>query len=164
MLQKTSGVCGFLLLIFSFSIQAEMYKHVDEKGQVTYSNVPSKGAKKVDLAPITVLPRTKTKPPEPSSAKAEAPSGDAHEVAGKSERLQAVQESLAKEQTLLVKAKLSMEEEKNRPETFKTKVNGKEVTRRAVNRYEGKIKELQDEITLHEKNIEALKKELATLQ
>ena len=164
MLQKISGVCGFLLLIFSFSIQAEMYKQVDEKGQVTYSNVPAKGAKKVDLAPITVLPRTKTKPHEPSSAKVGAPTGDVQEVAGKSERYQAVQESLAKEQALLVKAKLSMEEEKNRPEMVKSKVDGKEVTRRAVNRYEAKTKELQDEIDLHEKNIESLKKELATLQ
>jgi len=75
-----------------------------------------------------------------------------------------VQESLAKEQALLVKAKLSMEEEKNRPEMVKSKVDGKEVTRRAVNRYEAKTKELQDEIDLHEKNIESLKKELATLQ
>ena len=161
MKQNVLGVCGFLLLIGSFGIQAEMYKQVDEKGQVTYSNVPIKGAKKVELAPITILPPTKAKP-ERTSVKGGAV--EVQEGPEKSAKKQSVEESLVKEQTMLVKAKLAMEEEKNRSGTINNKVDGKEVARKAVNRNEERIKELQDEIALHEKNIELLKQDLATLQ
>ena len=50
---------NFLLIVlafFSYSIQAGVYKHVDERGNVTYSNVPSSNAKKIDLPPIVVVP------------------------------------------------------------------------------------------------------------
>ena len=39
-----------------------IYKHVDENGRVTYSNAPIKGAERVDLQPITVLPSTSSAP------------------------------------------------------------------------------------------------------
>ena len=38
---------------------ADIYKYVDENGRVTYSNVPSKGAKKLDLDPLTSVPAPK---------------------------------------------------------------------------------------------------------
>ena len=39
-----------------------IYKHVDENGRVTYSNSPIKGAERVDLQPITVLPSASSVP------------------------------------------------------------------------------------------------------
>ncbi|TCV86432.1 DUF4124 domain-containing protein [Sulfurirhabdus autotrophica] len=161
MKQNVLRACGFLLLIGSLSTQAEMYKQVDDKGQVTYSNVPIKGAKKVDLAPITILPPTKAKS---AGASAKGSAVEVQDGPEKNAKKQAVEESLVKEQTSLVKAKLAMEEEKNRSGTLKNKVDGKEVARKAVNRNEERIKELQDEIALREKNIELLKQDLATLQ
>lgn len=48
---------------------AEIYKHVDEQGRVTYSNVPMKGAAKLNLEPLNTVPATR---PRTSAA---SPSG-----------------------------------------------------------------------------------------
>ena len=37
-----------------------VYKHVDEKGRVTYANQPMKGATVVELSPLMVLPKSQT--------------------------------------------------------------------------------------------------------
>ncbi|MCA3028818.1 MAG: hypothetical protein ING66_09485 [Rhodocyclaceae bacterium] len=37
-----------------------VYKHVDPTGRTTYSNLPIKGAKVVELSPLTVLPKSQT--------------------------------------------------------------------------------------------------------
>src|SRR5687768_18565874 len=48
----------FFIALASFSCltQAGVYKHIDEHGNVTYSNVPSNNAKRIDLPPIVVVP------------------------------------------------------------------------------------------------------------
>ncbi|MBL8499621.1 MAG: DUF4124 domain-containing protein, partial [Nitrosomonas sp.] len=51
---KRNNSLLIVLAFFSCSIQAGVYKHVDERGNVTYSNVPSSNAKKIDLPPIVV--------------------------------------------------------------------------------------------------------------
>jgi len=44
------------LVLFSCLTQAGVYKHIDERGNVTYSNIPSSNSKKIDLPPIVVVP------------------------------------------------------------------------------------------------------------
>ncbi len=58
---KTKDIM-FLLILFATSsyIQAGVYKHVDEKGNVSYSNVRSQNSKAVDLPSITVVPAIQT--------------------------------------------------------------------------------------------------------
>ena len=167
MLLRMSVLCGCLLLIASFGSRAEMYKQIDEKGRVTYSNVPIKGAKKVDLQPISVVPGGVPGANESAPANASGQPVEDQDKGNASQR-QALEESLANEEKLLAQAKQNLKEGEETPEVFKTTIIGKDgkpqvVTRRAVARYEEKVKSLQDEIALHEKNIEALKKELANL-
>ena len=165
MLLRVSVLCGCLLLMLSFGSRAEMYKQVDEKGRVTYSNVPIKGAKKVDLQPISVVPGGMSGAKESAPARA---SKESVEDKGETSQRKALEESLANEERLLAQAKQNLKEGEETPEVFKTTIIGKDgkpqvVTRRAVARYEEKIKKLEDEVALHEKNIAALKKELANL-
>lgn len=54
------------LCVHAQSTQA-IYKHVDENGRVTYSNSPIKGAERVDLQPITVLPSASSAPSTPGA-------------------------------------------------------------------------------------------------
>lgn len=172
MMSKIAGLSGLFLLSFSLVGQAEMYKYVDEQGRVSYSNVPIKGAKKIELAPITVVPSPKPKA-VPSLQDAEREDGAkaaaAAAVSKETEaRRKGLQDALAKEELLLVEAKQALKEGEEKPEVFRTTVVGKDgkpqvVIRRAAGRYEEKIKNLQDEVTLHEKNIEALKQELQAL-
>ena len=53
-----SASSSLVLASFCLHVQSAptIYKHVDESGRVTYSNAPIKGAEKVALQPITVLP------------------------------------------------------------------------------------------------------------
>ncbi len=43
------------------AVHAEIYKHVDTEGRVTYSNVPMKGAVKLNLEPLTTVPASRPK-------------------------------------------------------------------------------------------------------
>ncbi len=44
-----------LLLLYSFTLQAALYKGVDKEGNVTYSDKPFVNAKEITLPPITVV-------------------------------------------------------------------------------------------------------------
>ncbi|MFA5241970.1 MAG: DUF4124 domain-containing protein [Sulfuricella sp.] len=63
------GAVALLTLLFVSASHAEIYKHVDAQGRVTYSNVPIKGATKLNLEPLTTVPgpRAKTSAPTPAS-------------------------------------------------------------------------------------------------
>ena len=153
-----------LLLTLSTRTSAEeMYKHVDEHGRVTYSNKPMKGGKKVDLPPLSTLPTPKVAP---------QPAPQAEAVPDKDSRRKTLQEEIAKAEKALAAAKAAAKEGAEKPEVFKhTKtVIGKDgkpatvtQTGRNVVAYEEKMKKLNDEVALHEKNLEQLKAELAGL-
>ncbi len=57
---KTPGFALVCMALVSLCAHAQggqaIYKHIDENGRVTYSNSPIKGAERVNLQPITVLP------------------------------------------------------------------------------------------------------------
>lgn len=170
MMWKMAGLSGLFLLGFSLVGQAEMYKYVDEHGRVSYSNVPIKGAKKIELAPITVVPGPKPKAASDSQAAERADGAKATAAASKEAeaRRKELQDAIAKEELLLAEAKQALKDGEETPEVFRTTVVGKDgkpqvVTRRAVARYEEKVKALQDNVKLHEDKLEALKKELAAL-
>lgn len=148
-----------------FSAVAEIYKHVDAEGKVTYSNVPMKGATKLDLepaisgtAPNAATPKTPTPANFPRVDKSEQKQRD-------DKRKQILQEELAAERQALEDAKKALAEGESDPEVFKVKgKDGKTVTRRNVARYQEKISQLQENVSLHEKNIELLEKEISALK
>lgn len=169
MIWKTVALSGLFLLSFSLGSQAEMYKHVDEQGRVSYSNVPSKGAKKIELEPLSVVPSAKPKAVAPQDAeRAEGAKASAAASKERESRRKELQDAIAKEELALAEAKQALKDGEDNPEVFRTTVVGKDgkpqvVTRRAMGRYEEKVKTLQENVTLREKNIEQLKKELAAL-
>lgn len=90
-----------LLLLFSAPLGAEqIYKHVDERGRVTYSNEPIKGGKKVDLPPISTV----SLPKPPPDAKPEA-KPEAKPVADKTQQKKNLQDAIAAEEKALENAK-----------------------------------------------------------
>lgn len=161
-------LCALAGLAISVSAHAEIYKYVDSEGHVTYSNVPTKGAVKLDLEP----PVTSTPAPakgNKSATPANFPRVDKSEQKQRdAKRRQILEDELAAEKQALEEAKKNLAEGESDPETFKTTVTGKDgkpvtVTRRNVAKYQEKIEKLQEDVSVHEKNIELLEKELATL-
>jgi hypothetical protein len=158
-----------LLVGFSVSLPAiaEIYKHVDAEGKVTYSNVPMKGATKLDIEPpVAGSPPPKAKTPAPANF----PRVDKSEQKQRDDkRRQILEEELANERLALEEAKKNLEEGEADPEVFKTKVVGKDgkakvVTRRNVAKFQEKMERLQENVDLHQKNIELLEKEISALK
>lgn len=145
---------SYLILLLCVSCigwaQAEIYKSVDSEGHVTYSSSPTKGSKKLDLEP----PLPSLPPPARARNNARSPS-DFPKVDSETQknrdstRRRILAEELAAEEKLLAEARRNLksgEDEKTADDTAK--------------RYE-KMKSLREQVSLHEKNIGALKTELS---
>lgn len=153
------------VLAFSGTARAEIYKQVDADGRVTYSNVPSKGAVKLNLeSPARggggsdAAPSQKARVPTPANF----PRVDQDTQRTRDDkRRQILEAELAGERKALEEAKKNYAEGEANPETFKGK-NGK--TYRNVAKFDEKMQKLRDEVTQHEQNIELLQKELDNLK
>ena len=147
---------------------AEIYKHVDPDGRITYSNAPMKGAKRLYLDP-PLSPSAKARVATPDNfPKVDSRAQKERDLG----RRKILEDELAAEEKLLAEAGQALKEGEENPEVFKvnrtiTDKDGKSSviteTRRNVAKYDEKIKKLKEQVTLHEKNIVALKKELASV-
>jgi len=142
--------------------QAEIYKSIDAEGHVTYSSVPSKGAKKLGLespSPPSASPETsspsRTSPPSSARARNRATPSDFPRVDYQTQknrdntRHRILADELSTEEKLLADARQNLktgESARSTPQEME------------------KLRRLQEEVTLHEKNISALKTELSHLR
>lgn len=119
------------LAIFALNAaHAEIYKQVDSQGRVTYSNVPMKGATRLNLEPLNTVPATRPKTATPSPSGFPKVDGDTQKKRDDTRR-KILEDELAGEEKLLTEA-----------------TTQKDATA----------------ISLHEKNVAALKKELANIK
>lgn len=157
-------------LALSGLAHAEIYKHVDADGRVTYSNVPSKGAVKLNLEPPVqsggggggsssgAAPAQKAKVPTPANF----PRVDQNtQRARDDKRRQILEEELAAERKALDEAKKNYAEGESTPEIYKGK-DGK--TYRNMAKFDEKMKQLSEQVDLHQQNIQLLEKELGNLK
>jgi len=149
-----SGFIVMLLCLCSIA-QAEIYKHIDADGQVTYSSAPTKGAKKLNLGIPRKPPTTRARNnPTPANF----PKIDATTQKNRdSARYKILEDELASEIKLLGDAHQQLADSTANPELY-TDSDGKTAPNSA--RHADKIKSLQRRIKLHEQNIEALRAEL----
>lgn len=130
---------------------AEVFKSVDSSGRVTYSNVPSKNADKVELEPLNTISTPKRKQ---VATPADFPKVDTETQKKRDDlRRKILVDELASEQRQLIEAKKALTE-------------GEAVrlgNERNYQKYLDRVQKLKDDVTMHEKNIEALQKELGKL-
>lgn len=153
-----------LLLFFALPVQADIYKSVDADGHVTYSSTPAKGSKRLDLGPAPTS-RAADSPahrPTSESSAENFPRVDRATQQNRDDvRRRILEEELVTEQKLLAEARGNLKAGEENPEVFRGK-DGK--TYRNVAKYEEKIRDLTDEVELHQRNIEALQTELFRLK
>lgn len=150
---------------------AEIYKHVDSEGKVTYSNVKLKGSKKLDLEPAdtnfggdsSTSSRSANREPQAKTATpASFPKVDAgtqNQRDGK--RKDILTAELEAEKQALAKAKLAYTEGASNPEVYQAKnADGSSKTFRNVAKFDEKMKGLQAEVDAHQRNIDLLTKEI----
>lgn len=143
-------ICGLLL---SHEAVADIYKYVDENGRVTYSNAPLKGARKLNLEPLSTVPTSKPKATGATPAGFPRVDGETQRKRDDTRR-QVLEDELAAEEKQLAEARKALAE-------------GEAVRlgdERNYQKYLDRIQGLKDNVTLHEKNVAALKKELSGLR
>lgn len=146
------------LAAYAMGAQAEIYKRVDDDGHVTYSSAPIKGAKKLHLEPLpTMAPPVK---PRNNESTSDFRVNSDTQNRRDNTRRKILEDELATEQKALEEARAKLKEGQDNPEVYKN-ANGQ--TFRNVAKYEEKVNNLQEDVTSHEKNIEALKTELSHL-
>lgn len=105
------GAVALAALFLSSTSQAEIYKHIDAQGRVTYSNVPIKGATKLNLEPLTTVPGPRAKTGTPTPANFPRVDSDTQKKRDDTRRKILEEELAAEEQLLSVAAKGQSKEE-----------------------------------------------------
>lgn len=146
--------------------QAEIYKSVDKDGHVTYSSSPIKGGKRIILEPSSTSSSSSSAPASrqrsESSSPRDFPRVDGATQRGRDDtRRRILEEELATEEKLLAEARQNLKAGEDTPEVYRGK-DGK--TYRNVGKYDEKIKTLNDQVELHQGNVEALRTELSKLK
>lgn len=137
----------FIVLIsLSFPLSAGIYKHVDEKGNVTYSNIPSNNAKQLNLPPIVVVPPVD--------------SGDVEDRIARRRESMKLEEQKEKLQNKISEEEKRLSEVKNEYKDGNPDRLGSE---RNYQRYLDRVERLRSEIDNRENNLKVLKKELNEL-
>ena len=165
---KPIHLVAFLGLALVGPAQAEIYKSIDAEGHVTYSSSPTKGAKKLGLEP-PAQPASRTAPeisasprrPRNASTPPDFPRVDSNTQKSRDDtRRKILAAELGTEERLLAEARQNLKASADVPDYERDK-DGKQVF---SPRYKEKMTVLQDTVTLHEKNIAALKSELTNLK
>ncbi|MFT4171530.1 MAG: DUF4124 domain-containing protein [Rhodocyclaceae bacterium] len=149
-------LCASLALAAA-TAQADIYKCQDEAGHITYTNDRPAGAKGCSLlareqAVSTVpAPRRPTATPSPTSFPRV---DDATQKSRDQTRRQILDTELSTEEKALEQARKELAEQ----ESVR---NGDE---RNYQKYLDRVQPFKDKVTLHERNIEAIRKELAGLK
>lgn len=164
---KRQLLLAFITLALSFQAAAEIYKRVDPDGRVTYSNIKSKGATRLEIDPDVNNISNERAKASGSTANKRTATPEGFPRVDKStqnqrddKRRSILQSELDAEKAALEEAKKAYAEGESNPEVYKT-ASGQ--TFRNVPKFEEKMKALKENVDNHQKNIELLQKELDSL-
>ena len=152
---KHGLLCAMLCFSCIGSAHAEIYKNVDADGHVTYSSSPTKGALKLNLERLPAparAPKARHNPTPNNFPRIDSVTQRNRDNI----RRKILDDELAAEEKLLGEARFYLQYAMGNPAVYDRAGN----TVLNVAEHEEKLKMLQRQVTLHEKNIEALKTEL----
>lgn len=141
---------------FSTVVQADIYKCADSSGHVTYTNdKPPVSQKNCSLLTRELPVNTVSMPKRSAATPSDFPKvDDATQKSRDSERRKILEQELSTEQSALDDAKKELAAQ----EAVR---NGDE---RNYQKYLDRIQPFKDKADLHERNVEAIRKELSTLK
>jgi len=140
----------FISLFLGQAAHADIYMSVDENGRKTYTNFPKKGAKKLNLDPPSSMAAPKPRAPTATPPGFPRVDGEIQKQRDGTRR-GILEQELAAERNLLDEAKKALAEGES------TRLGDERNYQKVLDR----VQPLKDNVTLHEKNVEALNKELA---
>lgn len=167
-MKKYLSLFAIITAMLSSNAFAEIYKRVDADGRITYSNVKTKGATRLELDPdANTIANNPPRVNEKSYNNKRTATPDSFPKVDKqtqnqrdSKRQDILKNELESEKAALDQAKKAYTEGESNPEVFRA-ANGK--TFRNVPKFDEKMKDLQTDVDSHQNNIQLLEKELDAL-
>lgn len=152
------GFPVLLCLLLAAPAQAEIYKYVDENGQVTFTDVYRKGGRRIALPPPPAPLREETKPATKAShqpSRSDFPRIDSATQKRRDDlRRQVLQDEIEGERRNADEARRQLElGERLQPGESPTDET-----------YRSRVKKLRATIDQHERNVAAIQRELANLK
>lgn len=152
------------VLLAAGTADAEIYKCVEDGGRITYSNLQSKGCTRLNVGPPANPPAVKneTAPPRTSGNAAGFPKVDSGTQRWRDDdRRRILDQELTNEQAALQAARKALEEQEGIVQPDERNIAG-----RGINgaKLEQRMQPLRDKVSLHERNVEALRKEISNLR
>lgn len=148
-----------LILLVGFAVSgpavAETCKYEDPSGKVTYSNVAIKNAKKIQCFEPPPTPQ-----PAPRQAKAAPAETAIPNVDGDTQKKRDDARRKILDSELVLEEKLLAESQQALTEGEAVRLGDEKNYQKYLNR----IQELKDNVGLHEKNVSALKQEIANIK
>lgn len=152
-----------LPFLLAVPVQADIYKHIDANGNITFTNAPMAGAQRIIVEQSRQVPRPAAKARTGAeSSRSAAPSPPAFPRVDSSSqkerdvnRRRILEEELASEQRLLTERKKELTEAES---------NRSAQERANPAKYVARIGQLRENMTLHEKNIAALQAEISKIR
>ena len=154
---RTTFVAFFLLTCLTPTVFADIYKCVSADGQVTYSNIQDKNCKRLSLDPMppTAPSSATARPAAITPTPATFPKVEENaQKARDNDRRRILESELEAEQKNLAQAKKDLAEQESQR-------SGNE---RNYQKVLDRLQPFKDKVTLHERNIEAVQKELSRLR
>jgi hypothetical protein len=163
------SIAAFAILLAVPAAQAETCKYEDAEGRIIYSNIAQTGLKKVMcFEPMEPVPPAKKK--RSNQGPTDFPKVDAGTQKTRDEaRRKILVDELSQEELRLGEARKALDEERRvaaHKAVVATAQDGKSHApdARADPKRDEKLRDLQGDVTLHERNVAALKKELGNLK
>lgn len=152
-----------LVLMLAQAVWADIYKHVDAHGNITFTNTPIKGAQRILIEPsqpaatTTIRKKFESAPSQPNVATPSSfPRVDSRTQKDRDiNRRNILEDELANEQRLLIE---------RQKELAHADTTRNEDEKRNPQKYLMKLGRLREALQLHEKNISALQSELSKLR
>lgn len=148
-----------LLALAAMPAQADIYKCTDADGHVTYSNVATNKCKKLNLDPVNATPAGKAAPKTPTPATFPKVD-DSTQKARDTDRRRILETELSAEQKNLEQAKKELAEQEA------TVLPSERMQGGAISggKLQERLQPFKDKAALHERNIEAIRKEIGNLR
>lgn len=167
-MKKIYPLLTLIAFAFSTAAFADIYKRVDADGRVTYSNIKTRDAKRLEIDPDTnTISNDRPKPPTGSANKRTAtpegfPKVDKQTQNSRDDKRRGIlQSELDAEKAALEEAQKAYAEGESNPEMIRH-ADGRMF--RNVAKFQAKMKPLQADVDNHENNIRLLQKELDALR
>lgn len=160
---RSQDLCISVALLWLAAAPAhaqDIYKCADADGRVTYSNVPTKNCKKLSLDPVNLAPATRSSAPRTASPGSFPKVDEQTQKSRDGDRRRILDGELAAEQRNTEQAKKDLAEQ----EAIvlpNERMQGGAISGGKV---QERLQPYKDKVALHQRNVEAIQKEIANLR